>query len=58
VTDPTLVVLAVLALLAGLSMYAVFAGADFGGGIWDLLSFGERKSEQRSAIARAMGPVW
>ena len=57
-TDPTLVVLAVLTLLAGLSMYAIFAGADFGGGIWDLLSFGERKSEQRSAIARAMGPVW
>ena len=32
-TDPTLVVLAVLTLLAGLSMYAIFAGADFGGGI-------------------------
>lgn len=56
--DPTLVSLAVLTLLAGLSMYAVFAGADFGGGIWDLFSFGERKDEQRSAISRAMGPVW
>ena len=50
--DPTLVSLAVLTLLAGLSMYAVFAGADFGGGIWDLFSFGERKDEQRSAISR------
>ncbi len=57
-TDPTLVALAVLSLLVGLSMYAVFAGADFGGGVWDLLAAGERKDEQRSAIARAMGPVW
>ena len=57
-TDATLVALAVLSLLVGLSMYAVFAGADFGGGVWDLLAFGERKDEQRSAISRAMGPVW
>lgn len=57
-TDPTLVALAVLTLLAGLSMYAIFAGADFGGGVWDLLATGPRKDSQRSAIARAMGPVW
>ena len=57
-TDPTLVAIAAFTLGAGLSMYAVFAGADFGGGVWDLLAFGERKAEQRSAISRAMGPVW
>lgn len=57
-TDPTLVALAVFALLVGLSAYAVFAGADFGGGVWDLLASGPRKQEQRSAIARAIGPVW
>ena len=57
-TDPTLVAIAALTLGAGLSMYAVFAGADFGGGVWDLLATGERKGEQRRAIARAMGPVW
>lgn len=57
-TDPTLVLIAALSLGAGLSMYAVFAGADFGGGVWDLLATGERRREQRSAIARAMGPVW
>ena len=56
--DPTLVAIAGLTLLAGLSMYAVFAGADFGGGVWDLFATGPRKEEQRSAIARAMGPVW
>lgn len=38
--------------------YAVLAGADFGGGVWDLLARGPRKAEQREAIARAMGPVW
>lgn len=45
---------AVLSMIA----YAVLAGADFGGGIWDLLARGERKDEHRAAIARAMGPVW
>src|SRR5688572_16364409 len=44
--------------LAGLMAYAVLAGADFGGGIWDLLARGPRASEQRVAIAEAMGPVW
>ncbi len=57
-TDPTLVAIAAFTLGAGLSMYAVFAGADFGGGVWDLFATGERKGEQRGAIARAMGPVW
>jgi cytochrome d ubiquinol oxidase subunit II len=38
--------------------YAVLGGADFGGGIWTLLAYGPRRSEQRRAIERAMGPVW
>ncbi len=41
-----------------LSAYTVLAGADFGGGLWDLLAAGPRASEQREAIAEAMGPVW
>ncbi|AKF84049.1 cytochrome BD ubiquinol oxidase subunit II [Myxococcus fulvus 124B02] len=46
-------------LLAGtFVLYALFGGADFGGGVWDLLAFGPRKAEQRALIARAMGPVW
>ncbi len=57
-TDPTLVGLAVFSLLVGLSAYAVFAGADFGGGVWDLFASGPRRNQQRSAIARAIGPVW
>lgn len=46
------------AMLVGLLAYAVLGGADFGGGVWDLLASGPRKERQREAIARAMGPVW
>ena len=41
-----------------LTMYAIFAGADFGGGILDLVSFGPRRKAQQQAISQAMGPVW
>lgn len=45
-------------LLAALTIYAVLAGADFGGGVWDLFASGPRLRAQRIAIAAAMGPVW
>lgn len=41
-----------------LNAYAVLAGADFGGGVWDLLATGPRARDQRRAVAEAMGPVW
>lgn len=44
--------------LAAIIAYAVLGGADFGGGIWDLLARGPRKEAQRDAVAAAMGPVW
>lgn len=44
--------------LVGVMAYALFGGADFGGGIWDLFAMGPRRREQRLAIQRAMGPVW
>ena len=47
-----------LVMLATLVIYALFAGADFGGGIWDLMSRGPRAREQRARIAEAIGPVW
>jgi cytochrome d ubiquinol oxidase subunit II len=47
-----------LVMLLVLTMYAIFAGADFGGGILDLVSFGPRKRQQQQAISEAMGPVW
>jgi cytochrome d ubiquinol oxidase subunit II len=50
--------LSALAALAGVMAYALFGGADFGGGVWDVLAWGERKKQQRLAVQRAMGPVW
>ena len=47
-----------LVMLAALVAYALLGCADFGGGIWDLLSRGPRAAEQRRHIARAIGPVW
>jgi cytochrome d ubiquinol oxidase subunit II len=44
--------------MAALVAYAVLAGADFGGGVWDALARGPRRDAQREAIAHAMGPVW
>jgi cytochrome d ubiquinol oxidase subunit II len=43
----------------GLTAYAVFGGADFGGGFWDLAAGGtERGALPRALIADAIGPVW
>ncbi|HEY8415228.1 MAG TPA: cytochrome d ubiquinol oxidase subunit II [Thermaerobacter sp.] len=53
---PETVIAAVL--MAALTAYAILGGADFGGGVWDLLARGPRAGAQRRAIARAMGPVW
>ena len=40
-------------------LYAVFAGADFGSGIWDLLAGDAKKGARtRRLIDRAIGPVW
>jgi cytochrome bd ubiquinol oxidase subunit II len=33
-------------------------GADYGGGVWDLLARGPRAKEQRELIADAIGPIW
>jgi len=43
----------------GATMYAVFGGADFGAGLWDLLAGGaERGSRARARIQRSITPVW
>ena len=47
--------IAVFILLA-LILYALMGGADFGGGMWDLLATGPRAADQRNAIARAIAP--
>ncbi|MBS1910798.1 MAG: cytochrome d ubiquinol oxidase subunit II [Bacteroidetes bacterium] len=47
-----------IAMVAALIFYALLGGADFGGGMWDLLAMGPRARGQRDAIAEAIGPVW
>jgi cytochrome d ubiquinol oxidase subunit II len=48
-----------VALWTGLTAYALFGGADFGGGWWDLLAGGARRGEpQRLLIEHSIGPVW
>jgi len=51
------VMLAVLWL--GVTAYVLFGGADFGGGVWDLLAGGpERGRAQRALVEHSIGPVW
>jgi cytochrome d ubiquinol oxidase subunit II len=46
-------------LLAAVVAYAVFGGADFGAGFWDLTAGGpERGARPRAVIERSIGPVW
>jgi cytochrome bd ubiquinol oxidase subunit II len=41
-----------------LTAYVLLAGADFGGGVWDLLATGPRREQQRGLISHAIAPVW
>ena len=50
---------AAIVLFVGILTYAVFGGADFGAGFWDLIAGGPAKgAEPRSVIEHAIGPVW
>jgi cytochrome bd ubiquinol oxidase subunit II len=45
--------------LAGLVLYTVLAGADFGAGMWRLLAGGGERGERiRDHAHHSMGPVW
>src|SRR6201998_2832292 len=46
-------------LLAGITLYAVLGGADFGGGLWDLLAGTTvRGRAPRALIDESITPVW
>jgi len=48
-----------IALVAAMAAYALFAGADFGGGIWDLLAGSSARGQRaRDAIDASVTPVW
>lgn len=48
----------VVFMLLALVLYILLGGADFGGGMWDLLAWGPRAEKQRKAIAAAISPIW
>jgi cytochrome bd ubiquinol oxidase subunit II len=46
-------------LWVGATLYAVFGGADFGGGLWDLIAGDAQRGERpRARIQRSLTPVW
>src|SRR6202007_2845944 len=45
-------------MLISLILYGVMGGADYGGGMWDLLASGSRAQRQRHAISEAIAPIW
>lgn len=50
---------AAILLIAVVTLYAVFGGADFGAGFWDLTAGGTARGERpREVIDHSIGPVW
>ncbi len=45
-------------MVVALNAYALLGGADFGGGVWDLLASGPRREAQRDHIATSLAPIW
>jgi cytochrome d ubiquinol oxidase subunit II len=46
-------------LFFGVTAYALFGGADFGAGFWDLIAGGAQRGERpRALIDHSIGPVW
>jgi cytochrome d ubiquinol oxidase subunit II len=50
--------IAAACLALSLNAYVLFGGADFGGGVWDLLASGPRRDRQRECITSALSPIW
>ena len=58
-SSPFLSAVPMVFVLAGLVLYAVLAGADFGAGVWTLLAGrGHHSDELRESAHHSMGPVW
>ena len=46
-------------LFSAVTAYALFGGADFGAGFWDLVAGGARRGDRpREVIDHSIGPVW
>src|SRR3954468_10440195 len=50
---------AAVILFAAITVYAIFGGADFGAGFWDLVAGGAKRGERpREVIDHSIAPVW
>src|SRR6476469_8183724 len=50
---------AAVILFAAVTVYAIFGGADFGAGFWDLIAGGAKRGERpREVIDHSIAPVW
>jgi cytochrome d ubiquinol oxidase subunit II len=50
---------AAVILFSAVTLYAMFGGADFGAGFWDLVAGGAKRGERpREVIDHSIGPVW
>src|SRR4051794_2510272 len=50
---------AAVILFLALTIYAVFGGADFGAGFWDLVAGGSARGDRpRTVIDHSIAPVW
>jgi cytochrome d ubiquinol oxidase subunit II len=50
---------AAIVLFLAVTIYAIFGGADFGAGFWDLVAGGANRGERpREIIDHSIGPVW
>jgi cytochrome bd ubiquinol oxidase subunit II len=45
-------------MVLALNAYVLMGGADYGGGVWDLLASGRRRDAQRELIANSIAPIW
>ena len=55
----TLATTVAVVMFVGITLYALLAGADFGGGFWDLLAGdADEGAAPRDLIEHSVGPVW
>ena len=47
-----------IVLIAGITIYALLGGADFGAGIWQFVELFRSKENRSDQLLKAIGPVW
>ena len=48
----------ILVLISSLVFYVIFAGADFGAGIYEFLCLVSGRSSRKELVEKAIGPIW